>query len=170
MSRYLIGNGPMQTTASFAAVSTGTAIKTLLQLKSGATPIIKICEWGISFDGSAAATPGIVELIETDVAATVTALVTADITKLNAEALLQGDPLTALLAAATNASGYSASAEGTITAVRNLDAPQFIAGTNQFIKQFPLGQEPIIQNGKFGRIRVKFGAAVNALAYMVIEL
>ena len=29
MALYLIGNGPMQTTAAFAAVTTGTSIKTL---------------------------------------------------------------------------------------------------------------------------------------------
>lgn len=160
----------MPTTAAFATVTTGTSIKTLLQLKPGATTILKICEWGISFDGSAAATPGKVELIETDVAATVTASVTADITKINAEALAQGDPTTALIAVGTTSTGYTASSEGSITAIRNLDGPQLIAGTNQFIKQFPLGQEPIIQNGKFGRIRVTFGAAVNAYCYMVIEV
>jgi hypothetical protein len=69
----------MQTTAAFAAVSTGTAIKTLLQVKP--FNLARIVEWGISFDGSAAATPGKVELIETDVAATVTASVDADVTK-----------------------------------------------------------------------------------------
>ena len=58
MAKYLIANGPMQTTGAFAPVTTGTAIKTLLQIKPGATTILKICEWGISFDGSAAATPG----------------------------------------------------------------------------------------------------------------
>jgi hypothetical protein len=73
LALYLIGNGAMQTTAAFVAVTTGTAIKTMLQVKPGATTVLKIIEWGISFDGSAAATPGKVELIETDVAATVTA-------------------------------------------------------------------------------------------------
>src|SRR5438270_950812 len=101
MALYLIGNGPMQTTAAFAAVTTGTAIKTLLQIKPGATTILKVKEWGISFDGSAAATPGKVELIETDVAATVTASVAADLTKLDAAAIAQGDPTTALIAVGT---------------------------------------------------------------------
>lgn len=170
MAKYLIGNGPMQTTAAFAVVTTGTAIKTLLQVKPGATTILKICEWGISFDGFSAAAPGKVELIETDVAATVTAHATADITKLDAAAIAQGDPVTALIAVGTAASGYTASVEGSITAVRNLDGPQLIAPTNQFIKQFPLGCEPIIQSGKFARIRVTFAAAINAYCYMVVEV
>lgn len=168
--KYLIANGPMPTTAAFATVATGTAIKTMLQVKPGATTVLKICEWGISFDGSAAATPGKVELIETDVAATVTASVANDITKYDAAAVLAGDPTTALIAVGTTSTGYTASAEGSITAVRNLDGPQLIAPTNQFIKQFPLGTEPIIQNGKFGRIRVTFGASVNAFCYMVVEV
>jgi hypothetical protein len=169
MALYLIGNGPMQTTAAFAPVSTGATIKTLLQLKPSATIPLKIVEWGVSFDGSAAATPGKVELIETDVAATVTAFVASDITKLDGVGDY-GDPTTNLIQVGTAASGYTASAEGTITAVRNLDAPQFIAPTSQFIKQFPLGREPLVQVSKFARVRVTFGTAVNAYAYMIVQI
>lgn len=170
MALYLIGNGPMQTTAAFAPVTTGTAIKTLLQVKPSATLIAKIIEWGISFDGFAAALPGRVELIETDVAATVTAADANSITKLDAAALSGGDPTTNLIQVGTTSTGYTASGEGSITAVRNLDAPQFIAPTTQYQKQFPLGREPVIQVGKFARVRVTFGTAVNAYTYMIVEL
>ncbi len=167
---YLYQNAPMQTTAAPVKVATGTAIKTLLQLvlKSGVGGRIK--EWGISFDGSAAATPGVVELIETDVAATVTAAVAADITKIDGRALNLGDPTTAPVNVGTAATGYTASAEGTITAVRNLDGTQLIAPTNQFIHQFPLGDEPEMQAGKYYRIRVTFAATVNALCYIKFEI
>ncbi len=170
MALYLIPNGPMQTTAAFAPVTTGTAVKTMLQIKPSATIVAKIIEWGISFDGSAAATPGRVELIETDVAATVTASATADITKYDSDALSGGDPTTNLIQVGTSSTGYTATVEGTITAVRNLDGPQFIAPTNQFIKQFPLGREPVIQINKFGRIRVTFAAAVNCYCYVVLSI
>jgi hypothetical protein len=170
MALYLIANGPMQTTAALPSVATGNTIKTLLQFKASATIIAKIKEWGISFDGSAAATPGKIELIETDVAATVTAAVAADITKVDANALMGGDPTTNLIQVGTAATGYTASAEGSITTVRNLDAPQLIAPTNQFVKQFPLGNEPIIQIAKFARIRVTFPATVNAYCYFLIEI
>lgn len=169
-AQYLIPSGPMQTTASFATLATGTSIITLLQFKPSATVIAKIIEWGISFDGSAAATPGKIELIETDVAATVTASVAADITKYNAEALSGGDPTTNLIQVGTSATGYNSTGEGSITAVRNLDGPQLIAPTSQFMKQFPLGREPTVQVGKFARIRVKFGTTVNAYAYMIVEI
>ena len=164
--RYLLANGPMQTTASFAAVTTGTSIKTMLQAK----PFIpmKIVEWGISFDGFAAALPGKVELIETDVAATVTASADVDITKLSQV----GDGVAASvggLTLGTTSTGYTSSAEGTITAIRNLDAPIFLPPTGPFVKQFPLGREPMIQVAKFGRIRVLFGTAVNCYCYMILE-
>lgn len=170
MALLLIANGPMQTTAAFAPVTTGAVIKTLLQVKPSATLIAKIIEWGISLDGFAPAVPGRVELIETDVAATVTASVAADLTKLDAEALALGDPTTNLIQVGTTATGYTASAEGTITAVRNLAPPQFIAPTTQYQFQFPLGREPSIQVAKFARIRVTFAVAVNAYCYMVVQI
>lgn len=170
MAIFLIPTGPMQTTAAFAKLATGTNIKTLLQLKPSATLVAKILEWGISFDGSAAATPGIVELIETDVAATVTACVAADITKIDGDALMCGDPTTNLIQVGTTSTGYTASGEGSITSVRNLDAPQLIAPTNQFIHEFALGREPVVQVGKFARIRAHFGTSVNYLAYMKVQI
>lgn len=170
MAQFLIANGPMQTTAAMSAVATGTAIKTLLQVKPSATLSMKIIAWGISFDGSAAATPGKIELIETDVAATVTASVANDITKYDGLALNGGDPTTNLIQVGVSATGYTASAEGTITATRDLDAPRFIAPTNSFDIQYPLGREPIVQISKFARIRVTFATTVNAYCYMIVEI
>lgn len=170
MALYLIANGPMQTTAAFATVATGTSIKTMLQVKPSATVVAKVKEWGFSFDGSAAATPGKVELIETDVAATVTASVTADITKLDGNALSGGDPVTNLLPVGTTSTGYTSTGEGSITAVRNLDSPIFAPPTQPFYKQFPLGMEPIIQISKFLRIRVTFGTTVNMYCYVIVEV
>jgi hypothetical protein len=166
MALYFIANGPAPTTAAQAPVTTGTAIKTLLQVKP--FNLIRIVEWGISFDGSAAATPIKCELLEADVAATVTAHADGDIAKFGAV----GDVAAASVAGltlGTSATGYTATAEGSITAVRMFDA-QLIAPTSQYMKQFPLGREPVIQLAKFGRIRVTAPAAVNAYAYMVIEI
>lgn len=166
---FQIFNGASPTTAAQVVVTTGTSIKTLLQVKASATKPFKIIEWGISFDGSAAATPIKCELLETDVAATVTAAVAADIVKLDAEAIAAGDPTTNLFPVGTTSTGYTASGEGTITATRVFDA-QLIAPTNQYVKQFPLGREPVVQVSKFARIRVTAGAAVNAYCYMTVEI
>lgn len=169
MAIYKIFNGPAPTTASQVAVTTGTAIKTLLQVKPGATQIVRITEWGINFDGSAAATPGIVELCVTDVAATVVAHVAAGIHKLDSEALASGDPTTSLFSVGTTATGYTASGEGTVGAVRQLDVQQ-ISPTNQFLVQLPLGQEYIVNPGEFMRVRVKFGTAVNAICWVKVDV
>lgn len=167
--QYLIGSGPAPTTASFATLATGTAIITLLQVKASATATFKILRWGISFDGSAAATPIKVELLETDVAATVTASATADLMRYNGEALMGGDPVTNLFPVGTTSTGYNASGEGTIAAVREFDF-QLIAPTNQYVFDFPLGREPLVQISKFARIRVKAGTGVNAYAWMLVEV
>src|SRR5436309_355656 len=115
MPRYKIYNGVMPTTAKFVAVTTGTAIKTLLQLKPFNQ--CKIKAWGISFDGSAAATPIAVELLETGtVFGTVTTLADADCMKLDGAD--QAVASIAGLTMGTSATGYTCSSEGSITTVR----------------------------------------------------
>lgn len=168
MSLYLIANGPMPTTAAQVPVTTGIAIKTLLQIKP--FNLCRIVEWGISFDGSAAATPIKCELLETGtVFATVTASADVDIAKLGPNIADIAAASVAGLTLGTAATGYTASAEGTITAVRMLDC-QLIAPTSQYVKQFPLGREPVIAIGGAGRIRVTAGAAVNAYCYMILDI
>lgn len=169
MALYLLQNGAAGTTAAPVAVTTGTAIKTLLQFKPSATVVAKIVEWGISFDGSAAATPGKIELMESDVAATVTAHAAADITKFDSDALMGGDPTTNLIQVGTTSTGFTSTSEGTTTVSRMFDL-QYIMGTNQYVKQFPLGREPVLQVSKFARVRVTFAAAVNAYCYMIVQI
>ncbi len=166
MALYSIYNGPMPTTAAQVPVTTGTAIKTLLQLKTF-NPV-KIKEWGVSFDGSAAATPIKVELLDTGtVFGTVTASADADIAKFGGTDATVAS--VAGLTLGTSATGYTCTSEGSITAVKMFDA-QLVAPTSQYVKQFPLGLEPIVIVGNCCRIRVTAGAAVNAYAYMIIEI
>lgn len=169
MALYLLQNGAAGTTAAPVVVTTGTAIKTLLQFKPSATVVAKIVEWGISFDGSAAATPGKIELMESDVAATVTAHAAADITKYDSDALAGGDPTTNLIQVGTTSTGYTSTGEGTTTVARMFDL-QLLPPTGPYVKQFPLGREPVLQVGKFARIRVTFGAAINAYCYMIVSI
>lgn len=166
MGLYLIANGPMPTTAAQAPVTTGTAIKTLLQLKPFNT--IKIVEWGVSFDGSAAATPIKVELLDTGtVFGTVTASADADVAKMGS--VEDAVSSVAALTLGTSATGYTCTSEGSITSVRMFD-PQLIAPTGQYVKQFPLGREPKGIIGNAIRIRVTAGAAVNAYCYIIFEV
>lgn len=166
---YLIANGASPTTAKRAAVTTGTSIKTMLQVKMGTTTTRgKIVEWGISFDSSVLYTPISCELITTGtVAGTVTAHAATGIQNLDpfATTPTSGNPFTF----STTTTGYTATVEGAITETRTLDA-QLVAPTNQYIKQWPLGREPWFSQLEYLRIRVQAGAAVNCLCYVIVEV
>lgn len=160
---YSVYNGPMVTTASPVPVTTGTAIKTMLQIATPSTLGFEVIEWGISFNGSTAATPGIVELVDTvAVAATVTAYAAQDITKVSQSAA----GLATAITLGSGASGYTASVEGTTTASRQFDTQQ-LPSTAPYIKQFPLERGPEVIQSENLRIRVNFAAAVSALCYVI---
>lgn len=160
---YSAYNGAMVTTAAPAKITTGTAIKTLMQLSTPSTAALEVVEWGISFDGSAAATPGVCELVDTvAINATVTAYAAADITKLTQAASALATQLT--LGSAN--SGFTSTVEGTITATRQMDT-QLLPPTAPYIKQFPLERGPEVLASEFLRVRVTFGTAINALCYVV---
>lgn len=166
MARYRIYNGPMPTTASQLAVTTGTAIKTMLQLKPFNQ--CKVTCWGVSYDGAAGAAGIEAELLETGtVFGTVTASVDADCIKQNGAD--QAVASIAGLTMGTTATGYTCTSEGSIVTTRMFDA-QFIQPTNQYVYPFPLGQEPVLVIGNACRIRVKAAAAVNALCFIEVEI
>jgi hypothetical protein len=160
---YWAANSAMPTTAALTPITTGTAIKTLLQIASSATRPLKIVEWGISFDGTTVSTPIRCELIQTDVAATVTAHVAAGVQPYD-------DPNApaSTVTLGTAATGYTATAEGTTTATRYGDY-QLLPPTGPYAKQWPLGREFQVPVSKFLRVRVTATAAVLAACYIVWE-
>lgn len=165
MTLYIAQNGAMQTAAALVPTATGTAIKTHLQIATPTTQKLSIIEWGISFDGFAAALPIRCELIDT-------AAINATMTTAHAATGVQpykdsGAPASAVTLG-TAATGFNASAEGTIVASRIFDV-QFIAPTNQYIKQWPLGREPELAISRFLRIRTTSAASVNCYCYIVWE-
>ena len=164
MAIYRIYNGPMPTTASQAAVSTGTSILTLLQVKA-TSPLVRVVEWGISFNGPTAAVVGVeCELLETAaVFATVTASVDADIFH------TFGAVASSYLTLGTAATGYTGSAEGTVAATTIHDAV-FVQPNANYCKVFEKGREVFPVVGNSLRIRVKAAAAYNAICYMVLEI
>lgn len=166
MSLYLIANGPAPTTAAQLAVSGGTNIKTLLQLKPFNT--VKIKEWGISLDTPASASVVQVELLETgNVFATVTASADVDVAKY--EGNDQAVASIAGLTLSTTGTGYTATAEGSITTTRQFD-PQILIPPFVYVKQFPLGGEPKCFIGNATRIRVKMSVTCNAICYILIDM
>jgi hypothetical protein len=176
MGIYFLPNGPMPTTAAQATVTTGNTVKTMLQVKLGASTnqVGKVVEWGISLDGAAASTVKC-ELLDTGaVKATITEYVAADIINLidpNAAAVTDDFPFA--FGVAGDESGYTGSAEGSITATHVFDVQQLVTGTTfgaQYVKQFPLGREPTFNATNFLRIRVTATAAVNAYCYVIVEV
>jgi hypothetical protein len=165
--RYKTWNGPMPTTAAQAKVSTGTAIKTMLQVATPSTRQLQVLAWGFSIDAAPATTGvGVVELLQTDVAATVTAHVAAGVQPLDPNAPAS---LVQLGAALT---GYTASVEGATTAARVFDATELAGVSNgawptSYAYQFTPAERPIVAVSKFLRVRATFSAAVNMLCWVV---
>lgn len=161
-STYIVGNYAMVTTAAPVKVTTAAVVKTMLQVQN--TKLMRIIEWGISFDGSAAATPINVELVDTfAIAATVTAHVAAGVQPYaNANAAASGCTFS------TTATGFTSTVEGTTTQSRSLDA-QLVPPTVQYVKQFPLGREPEVVATRNLRVRITAPVAVNALCYIIFE-
>jgi hypothetical protein len=160
----------MATTAATAKVTTGTAIKTMLQISTPSTRQIQLISWGFSIDQPPATTSvGIVELIQTDVAATVTAHVAAGVQPLDPNAPAS------LLTLGTANTGYTSSAEGTTTASRLFDVVQLdgltAGGTANppYTYQFMPDERPIVAVSKFLRVRVTTGAAVNMLCWVCFD-
>jgi hypothetical protein len=162
MGIFTAYNGPMPTTAAQAKVTTGTAIKTMLQLATPSTVQLTILSWGFSLDASPAS-GGLVELIETDVAATTgTAHVAAGV-----QPQLPGQPAS-LLTLGTGATGYTFTVEGSTTASRVFGYAT--AGDawidRQYVREFVPGREPVVAVSKFLRIRSTFGTAVNMTCWI----
>lgn len=111
MHRYTAWNGPMPTTAAQAAVTTNTTIQTILQVATPSTRQLRIISWGFTI-GTPPGADGVIELLDVDVAATVTAHVASGVQPLTA-----GAPAS-LMTLGTSATGYTATAEGSITASR----------------------------------------------------
>ncbi|RPE40278.1 hypothetical protein EDD90_3314 [Streptomyces sp. Ag109_O5-1] len=147
---YITWNGPAPTTAALASVNTGTTIKTMLQLATPATRMIQLLEWGWSSDDPPGA-DGVIELLQTDVAATVAAHVASGVVNLDPNGTAS------LLTLGTSATGYTASAEGTITATRPFDAISLssVSGESSlsYVRQWMPDARPIIPVSKFLRVR-----------------
>jgi len=147
-------------TAAPLMVATGTTIKTMLQVKPSTN--IAIIEWGYSFDITPSAVVK-VELITTGtVNATVTAFNSGDVVKYDDS----GGAASAIVLA-TSGSGFTSSAEGSVTASRLLDCQASLA--QQYSKQFPLDREPGVIANDILRLRVTTGTSINMSCYVVFE-
>ena len=158
---YAVTNGAAPGVAAAVAITTGTAIKTHIQLATNtATPAIRVVEWWTEFNGATAATPIVVELIRHTGGpqTTLIAYVAGDIAKVN-------DPNApaSSIQLGTALSGFSnTTTEVTPTTAVSLET-HFVPPTSGIYVQFPLGREPEVQIAAFSRVRTTAGVAV--LAY-----
>lgn len=161
MPQYIAA--PRATSAPFEIIEVALAngLKTVLQVKP-VTKDLVICAWGISTDGNAAGTPFPIELIDCDVAATVTTL-TPDKWENN------GDTA-ALAVGGTSATGYNAAAEGTLTAIRIFDSQELRPDGDKYTMWFPLRERPRVAAGRFARIRTHYTATtVNVIPWIIFD-
>lgn len=170
LHRYKIYNGPMATTAALSSVSTGTAIKTMLQLATPASRMITVLGWGFTLDDPPGA-DAVFELIETDVAATGgTAHVASGV-----QPIISGAPAS-LLTLGTGATGYTFTTEGSTTASKQHDVVSMSSVSAEaapvltYKYFFPEPEAPQIAVSRFLRVRATTPTtAVDMRCWITIE-
>lgn len=171
--RYVVQNANAATaTAPNVGVTTSATLFTLLQIKPATNSPLEIVEWNISFNGSALAAGFACDLVETGtVNATVTAFNAADVMPYddpNAPANTAGTsgiPLNL----GTAASGFTSSAEGSVTAQRVFDSA-LVEPIGGYCKQFPLGERPGILPGNILRVRCHGDGTTKAVVSVVFQV
>ena len=160
MTEYLVT--PRATATPFEPVVVAlvaNTTKTVLQLATPSTTDIRIIGWGVSFDGaSGTAVPVICHLIQGDVTATVTAQTPE----------VWGHDLqpASLCVGGVSATGYNASAEGTMTAIRYFDS-QHVHPQAGYGIIWPESFQPKIASSRFVRIRCRAQATVNVIPWIL---
>jgi len=151
--KYITWNGPMPTTAAQQAVTTGTTIKTMLQLNTPATRQLQLISWGFSLDDPPGA-DAVFELLQADQAATVTAHVASGV-----QGLVPFQPASLLTLGAT-ATGYTSSGEGSApTSVRVFDVVSMSSVSAEaapvltYKYQWMPDERPIVSISTFLRVR-----------------
>lgn len=166
MVLYHVANYAMQTTAAPSGVTTGTAIKTMLQLGTPSTTGLKVVRWWVQFESAPTAIVKC-ELVETAaVAATVTAHVAAGVQPYGDASAGLVSPLTL----STTATGYTSSSEGTVAATRQAAVWVAPIGVSYYEYEWSLGREFQIAPSKILRVRMTTGTAVNALTGVVVDI
>ena len=122
----------------------------MLQLATPSTRMIQVLEWGFSLDDPPGA-DGVIELLQADVAATVTAHVNSGVINLDPNGT------NTLLTLGTSATGYTSTNEGTVTATRPFDAVSLSSVSGEsglsYVRTFMPDDRPVVAVSKFLRVR-----------------
>jgi len=150
MHRYKTFNGPMPTTAAQQSVTTGTTIKTMLQVATPSTRQMTLIAWGFTLDDPPGA-DAVIELLQTDVAATVTAHVASGVQQ------LEPNQPASLVTLSASGTGYTSTAEGTPTATRVFDAVSLSSVSGEspltYSYQWMPDERPVVAISRFLRVR-----------------
>ena len=160
---YAVMNGAAPGIAAPVAITTGTAIKTHIQISTNVTtPAIRFVEWWVEFDGATAATPIKVELMRHTATGqtTLSAYAAGDIARVNDP----NAPVSGVVLGAGNSGFSNTTTEITPTGTPVSLETHFVPPTSGIYVQFPLGREPEVQVNAYARVRTTAGAAVNCLA------
>lgn len=171
---YAVYNSAQATTAAPVAQPTGTSIRTMVQIRTATNVNARLIAWGCSFSGSAAATPGNVELFENTAAATMsTAYAAGDFMpfgQYNAVANTAGSSgIPFNLSTTTSGFATTSVTEGTVAAYRMADLAM-LPPTGPYVYQWPLGMEFELTPQLYLRCRVTFAATINMYIWILIQV
>lgn len=175
---YFIYNSSLATTAAPVKQPSGTAIRTMMQLRTATGVHARLRAWGYSTDIPAATAYGQVELFENTAAATMsTAFAAADIqpySDRNATANTAGSSGTPFnLSTTTSGFATAAVTEGTVAGYRCADLNISSATTqngDKYAAWWPLGQEFDVTPQNYLRCRVTWSVAVNMHIWVIVEI
>jgi hypothetical protein len=134
-----------------SAITTGTALKTLIEVISGANVAPTVFQWHCEFNGSAAAAAILVELLRASASFTGGSAVTPS--------LLQPGRKAVQSTCNSGIAGGTNTTEGTRGAVLE---QHYVPPTSGIIMQYPLAREPEIAASDRARISATAAAAVSS--------
>lgn len=164
MALFIAYNAALDaTTGVTAGTSYATGAKVAIQLAPPSGIELRLVEWGVSFNGNAAGTPGVCTLVQASAASTCSsAHSTSTIIAVGDRAKTSG------LSMGTTTSGYGNGSITTNTTEKEFGAA-FVGPTSQYEKQFPLGRDFVVTTAKFCQLRINTAATLTALAYILFE-
>lgn len=161
--QFIAYNSAAPTTAARAGVTTGTAIKTMLQIATPAARPLQMVKWGVMFESAPTAIVRCELVTTAAVAATVTAHVAAGVQPYDRTA---GTPAS-LMTLGTTSTGYTSTAEGTVAATRTADEWIAPIGVSSYAFEWSLGRGFEVPPSTILRIRMTTGTALNAVCFAI---
>lgn len=168
MALFIVGNYGMPTTAAPTPVTTGTAIRTHLQIATATSRGITVVKWGIQF-ATAPTAPVTCELFGTSVAASVGTAHTAPSVMAYNPAGISGTQPVSTVQLGAALTGFTFTTENTPANVRMADLQIIPAGVSQYVWEWSLGREFEVPPSSFLRVRMTTATAVSMLTYVVFD-